>query len=361
MKHIVIIGAGPRGLAVALRASLYNYKVTIVDDAPMSTWTFPYMLPDMQMRSPITFDLVTYCPDLKDYSLTSFLNYKVKADSQEEIEACTTYCRRQDFINYLTYIIKILKQRGVVFAKHNACTITKTEVQCGNLSIPYDYLVVAAGRKVQEAKRPVYLNDAKLISIADLPERQWKSKGINVVGSGQQAAEIVNYLCEQKADVTWLQKHKPKVSQYPVPSYSEWGVRSALSNYYTVCPNKLSYLTRVKAWAPSITPYIAERLKTCRYKVLDNPQSTKDINTDYEFILAAGSNNEVELLNFDFNIDKNLLNPKLPRLTNNFQSTNNPNIFFTGLLAVMCNGPRQGSIISSGDTAKTILDSINSL
>lgn len=359
MKHIVIIGGGPRGLAVALRASMYNYKVTVVDKAPMSTWTFPYMLPDMQMRSPITFDLVTYCPELQEYSLAKFLNHKVKAECQKEIEACTTYCRRQDFINYLKYIVDLLKKRGVVFAKHNACRITTTHVECEAIKLPYDYLVVAAGRKAHQPKCPCYLKNKKLITIADLPEQSWKGKGINVIGSGQQAAEIVEYLCSQQAKVVWIQKHKPKVSQYPAPSYTEWRERSALGTYYTKALDKQGYLKRVKQWGPSITPHIANKLERCKYRVLYNPTSTSEINMDYEFILAAGSNNEVELLNFDFNIDKNYLNPKLPRLNTNFQSTSNPNIYFTGLLALLCGGPRQGSIISSGDTARTILETIN--
>ena len=361
MKHLVIIGAGPRGLAVALRATMYSQiKVTIVDNEPLSTWTFPRMLSDIQMRSPITFDLTTFYPDLQQYSLSSFLGYKPSAFTQKEVEDSNIFCYRKDFVRYLTYIVEELKKKGVRFAKHFVTNVTETSVECSNLHINYDYLVMATGRVTQKPKLPSYLRNKELISLHNLHDYSWLNKPINILGSGQQSAELVEFLSRQKAKVTWIQKHDPKVKQYPVPSCNDWGLRTALGPYYSrTSINKPLYLKRVKEWGPSITPHINNILMTRKYKVLTNPSSTKDINLDAGFILASGFNPDIELLAHSFNIARNIYDPNLPEINKDFKSSSHSNIYFTGLLALRYDGPRQGSIISSASTAKTIMDSIN--
>jgi len=362
MKHLVIIGAGPRGLAVALRASRHkDLKVTVVDNSPISTWTFPNMLPDIQMRSPITFDLTTFYPELKDYSLSSFLGYKIEAHTQRQIEDSTIYCSRLDFVKYLKFIISQLKKEGVCFAKHNICTINTNKIMCGDgVAINYDYLVMATGRKTQEAKLPIYLKNKVVTTMETLHDNPWNQVTVNVVGSGQQSAELVDFLCRQKARVTWIQKHEPRVTQYPIPSMKEWGLRSALGNFYATrkYANKPKYLKEVKEWGPTITPFIANKLEGLKYKVLLNPSSTNEINLDSKFILATGFNQRIELLNLDFDIDVNPIDAYLPDIKKDFASVSHPNIYFTGLLALKYDGPRQGSIISSALTAHTIVNNI---
>lgn len=360
MKHLVIIGAGPRGLAVALRASKYkDFKITIVDNNPISTWTFPNMLPDIRMRSPITFDLTTFHPDLKDYSLATFLNKKLKAITQNEVEENNTYCNRLEFVSYLKFIITQLKKQGVYFARHRIKKVTINKIYSeNNIIIPFDYLVMATGRKTQENKIPTYLRNKTVKTINTIHDNSWFNKDINIVGSGQQSAELVEFFLRQKANVTWIQKYSPLISQYPVPSFKEWTYKSALGNYYNRTHNKNDYLKKVKQWGPSITPLISKRLEKFNYTILLNPSSTNEINLNSEFILATGFNQKLKLLNLDFEIDKNLIDPYLPRINKDFASTSHPNIYFTGLLALRYDGPRQGSIISSALTAYTIINNI---
>jgi len=361
MKNLIIIGAGPRGLAMALQALKYKdkFNISIVDPNPMSTWKFPYMLPDMEMRSPITFDLVTFQRDMKQYSLAKFLKEEVVAESQKEVEDNTLFCRRKEFVNYLKYIIVLLKQGGVSFVPRKTLGISDTFITTDKGNLYYDYLVVAMGKSTQETKCPSYLRNKKLLSTSCLFNCGWSEKIVNVVGSGQQAAEVVDYLCGQRAEVNWLQKHTPKVHQYPVPSFKDWGITSALGPYYSKARiNKADYIRRVKQWGPSITPYINNRLETRNYKITKDITNTNSINMEGQFFLATGFNQEVKLLNTTFDIKKNRNNTNLPDIVNSFQSSSHPNIYFTGGLATHFDGPRQGSIISSGLTAHTILLSI---
>lgn len=361
-KNLVILGSGPRALAVALRAcqKKEEYRIYLVDSNPLNTWKFPSMLPDLQMRSPITFDLVTFQEDLQNFSLSSFLGYGNKFISkQRDIEGNEIYCDRKEFITYLNSIINILKIEGCVFVKHNCIGINQNNVTLSNLqTLYYDYLVVALGSTGSTLNYPNYLKGNMNIKyVSNLVEKDWFNQPVNVVGSGQQSAEIAHYLLTQKAKVTWLRNKKLKVEQYPVPSYTNWGVTTALGDYYLRAFNKDQYLKKVKEWGPSITPYIFNKLRKYKFKSFI-PTSTKEIDITADFILATGVQQDVKNLPFNFDIALNK-DPRYPELKYGFRSISHSNISFTGLLALKHDGPRQGSIISSGVTAKTIINCLD--
>ena len=71
--NITIIGAGPRGLSLALYALFKNYKVTLIDSNPLHTWASDYLISDLEMKSPLSFDLVTYIKELQEFSLSNYL------------------------------------------------------------------------------------------------------------------------------------------------------------------------------------------------------------------------------------------------------------------------------------------------
>lgn len=364
MKNIVIIGAGPRGLAMALRALQYkDYKVFLVDENPCSTWKAPNMIADMQMRSPITFDLTTFQEDLYDkYSLAKFLKHKEVSftDSQQEVESNDIFCHRKEFVKYLNYIIYYLKKEGVIFCQHRCINVDDKYVTLSDslTEIEYDYLVFALGSRVENEVKPGYLAQDRLLHIKDLFNNSWFKKDCSVIGSGQNAAEICYFLAAQKARVNWIRNKVPKVNQYPVPSWKEWGAASALGPYYRgKYIDKAQYMKRVKLWMPTITPYISEKLSTVNINYLE-PSSTCDINMDCNFFIAAGRKQEVTLLPISIDIKRDTTDPLLPDIVESFKSTSHPNIYFTGLLAKKYDGPRQGSIISSGLTANTIMNSI---
>jgi thioredoxin reductase len=55
--NITIIGAGPRGLSIALYALYKNYNVTLIDSTPLHTWTSNYLISDLEMRSPLSYKI----------------------------------------------------------------------------------------------------------------------------------------------------------------------------------------------------------------------------------------------------------------------------------------------------------------
>lgn len=361
MKTIVIVGAGPRGLAMALRASLYNYQIIIIDEDPISTWRAPNMLENIQMRSPISFDLTTLCPDLNNYSLSTFLNLSTKYTSQEEVENCDILCSRYDFINYLKFIyLELAKRKNVKFIFKKAYSISANYINCFNEKVTYDYLIICTGINNHKIEYPAYLQNQPLINLKQILNKQYSSKYFNVIGSGQQSAEIVEYLARQNLYVNWIQKHTPTIKQYPVPSIKEWGIKSALGPYYSTLSksnDKNNYLQEVKKAGPTITPYIALKLEDLNYSII-KPTTTEYLNNVAHNVLALGFKQEIELLPFDFEIMKDCQAVNFPNIDKNFRSSSNNNIYFSGLLALRFDGPRQGSIISSALTANNIMCSI---
>lgn len=359
MRRIVILGGGPRGLAVALQASLLKYDVTIVDERFLSTWSFPNMVSNLQMRSPISFDLTTLNSNLKDYSLSQYLGHNLNFESLEQVECNKIFCRRQDFLNYLKYIMSILKTNKVKFILDSVLLVNKNSVNTkSNKHIEFDYLVIATGKNTQTQKCPAFLK-ANYLDTNSIYNTDWNSKKVYVVGDGQQSAEYVNYLNSQNANINWIMRKEPKVSQYPVPSFKEWGCQTSFGEFYiNQTNNKQMYLQNVKQWGPSITPYIYEKIKDINFKKLINPLDTKDIDTTANFILATGYEQNINLLKFSFDFKKDPLNSKLPYIKKDFQLYSQSNVYFTGLLSLHYDGPRQGSILSSANTAKTIMESI---
>jgi hypothetical protein len=361
MKKILIIGAGPRGLSVALQACFLNYDITIIDPTPLSTWSIPNIIDNIYMRSPITFDLTTFNSNLRKFSLSNFLKKDINSFTQQEVEETSLFCSRIEFKSYLDFIVLYLQKQNVKFYKEHVNTIHLNKVvSSSNTELFYDYLIIATGSQTQELKIPCYLNKKNIILPNQIFNNNWKDKEIYVLGSGQQSAEYVYYLKSKKAVPIWIQKHRPIISQYPVPSFKEWGSQSALGNFYsTQIFNKDLYLKQVKEWGPSITPYINNKLKKFNYITIKDPKTTQDLNLDIPFVIATGYTQNIDKLQFNFNLEKDKSNNCLPNITKDFQSTSNSNIYFTGLLASRYDGPRQGSIISASLTSEKILNSIN--
>jgi hypothetical protein len=367
MFDLIIVGAGPRGIGLALQAIERSLSVLIIDPEPLSTWrNIPI---DINMRSPIGFDLVSFMPEYRQYSLSTYLGSYQEFNNQEDIERSTSVVTRQHFINYMEFMwsrvlsICSYKQDKVINIWPNKVMTTKEVYRGKNVVIAYSPI---------KAKNPNWLNlelKRKLVTAKDIDSIN--NSLIWVIGSGQSAAEYVYSLCSKGNTVYWFNKKTPRVDQYPAPSYNHWGYKSALGPYYrSIKENKeaaMRYMKDIKRWQPSITPDIDTKLSTVkdRYKViLDNPSSI-EVNMDYIF-LCNGVNSSVDLVPLALPVDRHIYNNDLPLLHTGFRSSlsnersgGKGGYIFTGLLASLYDGPRQGSLISIGLTSKEILDNIN--
>ena len=349
MMHntLVIIGGGPRGLACAIQSIDRFKQIYIIDNEPTSSWNSLSTVSNFELRSPISFDLVTYSSNYRDYSLSNYLlEEDVIFNNQREIEEDSRRLNRKDFFDYLTFVKdKLDKNNNINFIYTKALSIYNNYVEISSGKVYFDYLILAQG--VEEKQTPANLLRYRQINTIDILNKEYKS--ILVIGSGQGAYDTAAYLYNKGVNVGIYINKEPKIDQYPAPSYSIWKERSALGSYCSILPinSKKRYITNVKQWGPSITPNNEYLLNTIPiYISTDN--NIDDVIKRYNniFISKIG----VKPLN--------MLNIKQEDITNNFRVLNT-NIFITGPLTTLYDGPRVNSIISSSSTAIKIIEEID--
>lgn len=345
-----IIGCGPRGLALALIARERGIEFQVFDAEPIHTWQTPNILSGINMRSPLTFDLVTGLR-LPQYSLMEFLGYKpLSLPSQAEIELYPIRCSRAEFLSYLEWIKCGLNSYII---NDNVIEIGLDFVRTPTKCYPSDYIAVCLGESVAKPVVPEWVANTHLPIIQPRDIERTTRPEYYVVGSGQRAAETCITL-KDKAPVTLFYKRPWRVEEYPAPSWKDWYYRSALGPYYRQLASKhrANYLKEVKAWQPSITPEVAAQLKGVKLV----PPGEIEI-TNAAVVLATGTQPKLSLVPLQNPIKQDCLNPNLPLLSNGFKSSQ-ANLYFSGTLATGFDGPRQASVISAGMTAWEITSDI---
>lgn len=367
-RKVIIIGAGPRGIAVAIEGKHRGYECVLVDSSyPMSSWDDA--APNLVMRSPLSFDLVYPGAATWDqYSLIRYVHpgssephWGDTADSmQREMEYMEERCSRDTFIEYGKYCLQHL---GVPVIRDRVRMVGSNWVRTNNDYMEADVVVVAVGLSpittIPEWIEPV---SHKLVTtrevIAGLPTGSYA-----VVGNGQSGAEYCEYLARMGHRVYWVVNSVPKVTQYPSPSYADWGMRSALSSYYRTIPTtgmREEYLRQIKAWQPSITGYIHSLMQKHGDAIttLQGP-GTREGQSSWGtlqrkvagVLLCTGNKPAI----VDYGEPPHREGGRL--VLNNFRASNG--VYHTGLLALGYDGPRQASVISAGITAKEIFDDMD--
>ncbi len=366
MKKIVVVGAGPRGIAIVLQALSKGFDVTVIDDRPLYTWSYPFLIEDMEMRSPITFDLVSYIPELYEFSLAKYLGYSIPPTTDQRfIESCAIKVHRREFYRYMQFLWEYLLPK-VTFIPERITAVTPNQVILSNQILDADAIVITTG--CERSKNPEWMQYTnirdKVSPLSDLIKADTTNAKVAVVGSGQGAAETVYFLASKGNQVYWCLKHNPQVSQYPAPAYDSWGYRSALGGYYrrtlTNWRDRLSYLGKVKAWQPTITPYIHSKLQTVKYTQI-TPTSSDDLQPIFEadyVINSTGFNPDASELPCTFEVEREDYLPQFPRLKEGFRIPGT-HIHISGILAIGFDGGRQASLISAGLTAKEIMENIS--
>lgn len=373
VSDISIIGGGPRGLSVALYALSRNLTVELFDPKPLSSWHTQNIISNILMRSPVSFDLVNFLPELSQFSLAKYLGYAVDytSMSQKDVELCDIEVDRNKFYSYLEHIFKyLLSQKNFKYYSKRITNISQNFIRSNRNEYAYRNLVLSSGNYLNRIKYPSWIDynnlSKKIVSLNSI--KHISNCKILVVGSGQGAAEAVQYLASYN-EVSWVVKKLPLVTKYPVPDYKYWGVKSALSNYYSnylkTWNSKLNYLSKIKKWQPSITPKIKSELDRLDYELIQINSNVDllKVNSDYDFVICiTGYQLNYSLIRklFDSNFlpIKHSYIPNTLDITNNFKVRNLDKVYVTGNLALSYDGPRQGSLISSGITSKTIVEDI---
>ena len=342
-KTLLIVGSGPRGLACAIEALERFDNIYILDPTPTSSWNVLSTVANFNLRSPISFDLVTY-NNKREWSLSTFIyEQDVLFNTQKDIESDKRMLTRLQFYNYICWVKDKLQQNNVQFIYNSLTSIKDNIVETTTGKIKFDYLILALG--TEEKETPSNLLKYKKIENRDLIENDYKS--LLIVGSGQGAYDIASHLYAKGVDVALYITKDPKINQYPIPDYSLWNSRSALGPYCYSLVSSLSkqrYLTSVKAWGPSITPNNEFLLSTIPiYR-----------NTNIDELIIKYGNRYVSRVGVK---PINILGIKLTDINTNFR-INNSNIFMSGPLASLYDGPRSNSIISSSSTAIQIIKEI---
>jgi hypothetical protein len=372
MNGIGIVGSGPRALSIAIYAQHLGKKVTLIDPQPLSAWKTPKILPDLEMRSPITFDLVTFLgEDFSAWRLDKFLGTPYTYTSQQEAEACPCFLNRKEFLSYLEHVLGRLVSRGASLITQGAIAVGRNWVRLADKSLlEFDAVVIANGSN-SIGKVPTWISKTqhyeKLISTEEVVNKQPQDSLYVVVGSGQAAGEYVSYIAQANR-VFWLTNKDYRIDQYPSPTYKEWGPKSALGSYYREFHGDSSlqeqYLKGVKTWQPSITPSLHKELEERSDSITEiRVESVREVNQIMDdadqILICTGFKSSLKATPMLNAIQALPSDPNFPLLLSGFRSTSG--LYFTGQLALRYDGPRQASVISAGLTAKEILEDIYEL
>ncbi|BAF36197.1 putative lysine/ornithine N-monooxygenase [Microcystis phage LMM01] len=326
-----IMGLGPRGLSVALEALSRGLTARAWDPRPLSSWSKDEVVPNLQMRSPISFDLCTNIEGA-DYSLCHYLQRERILGSQREIEAVQERCNRDVFEGYLQWALQRALSMGL---------------EIGPLE--EGPLVIATGQREQRV--PDWTVGYDTHTLSHYLKNPARNKRLLVLGSGQGAAEAVAYLA-QNNEVTWSHGGY-RIDNYPAPSYAHWYNKTALGGYYRTLPlnKRAEYLSRVKSWGPSITPYIANELAQYNYKEMPRITNSKEIPGVDSIVLATGF-----YPSWPMNYPADPILVRFPLVKPGFRLIKN--VYITGIGATAYDGPRQNSLISAGVTSREIVNAI---
>lgn len=346
-KTLVIVGGGPRGLACAIQGLTLFNRIYIIDEAPTSSWNTTSTVANFELRSPVSFDLVTYDNSNRDYSLSMFLTEEdITFNNQKDLEEDSRRVTRLQFYNYLTFVKnKLATNSNISFIYSKVLSMYNNYVETISGKIEFDYVILAQG--TSEKAIPTNLIPYKQVTNEDILTKSYNS--LLVVGSGQGAYDIASYLYSKNINVGLYITKYPKIDQYPAPSYSLWKERSALGNYCSslICfKAKQRYIASVKAWGPSITPNNEYLLTTIPIY----------INTNIKEVMSKYNNTFISRVGVKPN---NILDIKQQDITTNFRVKGTTNMFVTGPITALYDGPRVNSIISSSSTAIKIMEEIN--
>ncbi|MBI3090456.1 MAG: SidA/IucD/PvdA family monooxygenase [Candidatus Tectomicrobia bacterium] len=410
---VTIVGAGPRGLSVALyllcegQGMLRDVQV-LERHAAAASWTAPAMPEAMRLRSPALHDLVAWHDPWRTWTFARFREAVLGGPPARPASLAALYgvSRRE----YHAYLQEVAERLGCVVPGAEVVAIERPQsagadarsstaadgldllVRCGGAlrRLHSRWVVLATGmvgwgggefRRLPEEmtgglEDGVHFSHSHGLTIAPLAN----AESVAVLGGGQSAAEAVaRLLAETRVPVVWwLARRPPRPHLYPVPS--QWFNDRHCGRFAGLpAEARRRLLAGALAWGPTISPFLHRellhspqpRLRTrfgcdvgaalpwrrrVRLMLRDGDMAQVD-----HLILATGYAFDVRRLPFLRPVLGDLLvDGPYPVLDEDFRAVTRAGaaplpLFFTGAAAVLRDGPRQLFVNSSGVTAKRIL------
>ena len=406
-KHatVTIVGAGPRGLSVALylqRQSVAALRdVQIIErQAPAASWSHQAMPPAMRLRSPALHDLVAWGDPWSTWTFAHYRAERLGMPQAQPYRFDTLYeVPRAQYHAYIEHVAarlpNIVSGAEVVRmerSRRNGADGLDLFVsfEGGIKRLHSRFVIVASGSVGYGGAEFRYRPPALVKHLREgahyrhthgfTPEALAPLRHVAVLGGGQSAAEAVQRLLDETAipAVTWIARSAPRAHLYPVP-HRFFNASYCASFAALSASERRQIVNEARAWGPTISPPLHERL-------LQNPQlrlrtrfgeditqakplgerlalkvrEGRMLEVDH-LVLGTGYRYDVQKLPFLTPLfDELELDGRLPRLDVDFRAVVAPGrpplpLYFTGAAALLRDGPRQLFINSSGATAARIV------
>lgn len=408
--QVSIIGAGPRGLSLALYLRLEGPAAlrdaqTLEGREPAANWAAPVMPVAMQMRSPVQHDLIEWQGAPSQWTFAHFRRgaYGI-APPRPGVSSPASNAPRGQFYAYLSDV-----------AAHLPAVMCDTEVlgierPVGSLNEGLDLRLRHAGTVRRIHSRFVVIATGTVGCGGDefrnlpadlvhglepgthfshthgfIAERLRGAERVVVVGGGQSAAEAVQALLDETPipAIVWIALAEPLVHRYPIPPRF-FNTKYCESLSGLPLAERRRVIDAVAQRGSMISPDTYARLIPPKHHRLvthfgteiaqTRPQGERlrltlrggaTIEADH-LVLGTGYSFDVRRLPFLSSLLDDLeIDAHYPILDRHFQVVTREGkpplpLFFTGAAALLRDGPRQLFVNSSGYTSKHIIAGMRS-
>lgn len=364
-----IIGSNERALSLAFIAKKEGLDVTIFGN---TDYLLEPYLPNEVMRQSINWDLVSFLDRPKydlwrmDHFLTKNRNYNTQSDHE-----APPFIKKETWICYLDRCVTQLKQMGVVFREEPITSFSINNALLNNKErVMYDQVCIAEepARKIQ----PLYIKPEDYNKLSSMLWTHTSKLRILVIPTGNEdySMRASTYLKEMGHSVTYLfdDYREFKFSDYSVPSFKEWGYKTALGSFYREFlkdkPSRRSYLNKVDAFysikRETLDSFRRSGVKLLKYNSLNSLSKLKETiqleEFDYFIDLRPGEL-DVNALKPNTIVVPDKDSPIHSLVTEGMRCPTGP-IYVTGRLAEFFDGPRQRFVSSAGITSLEIVKDI---
>lgn len=365
---LCILGNNDRALSLATVAKRKGLDVTIIGKYKLAP-----SLPGEVLRQSINWDLVTGLkrPDFDAWRMDYFLAKNRNYNSQSDIEE-PPFIEKDVWDSYISTCQSMLRANGIKFIEKEVAEFSTNYVRFTDTeTLRIQNLCIAL--EPMKRTEPLYIEQEEYNKLTSMLWTHPCPTKILILPTGNEdySMRAAMYLKDQGHEVVYLfnEHEECRHTDYPIPSFKEWGERSALGNFYRNyvrdTSTRDSYLRKIEAFMPSVRREVSNNFKRSNCKLLKynslNSRRTltqliKNEQCEYYIDLRAPEHVDLALLPPNDCVLPLRDYPRYPIITEGMRSPNG--VYYTGALAEHFDGPRQNYILSSGLTSLEIVEDI---